>query len=157
MAKDVLPAASASSGAGEAEITELRRAVMRANAGKNTKPEIMVRRILHAMGYRFRVHRRDLPGTPDITFPSRRKVIQVHGCFWHQHPGCRKASPPATRVEFWASKFTKNKERDRRTLMQLIALGWSVMVVWECELKDAADLRRRMSDFLGPPGSGTTR
>ena len=130
------------------DVPEVRRAVMRANKGKNTKPETVVRRMLHAMGYRFRLHRRDLPGTPDIVFPRRRKVVQVHGCFWHQHEGCRRATLPATRTEFWLPKLALNKRRDAETEARLCALGWDVATVWECELRDLGELEGRLRNFL---------
>ncbi|NJL72977.1 MAG: DNA mismatch endonuclease Vsr [Candidatus Competibacteraceae bacterium] len=100
----------------------------------DTRPEMVVRRTLHAAGLRFRLHRRDLPGTPDIVLPSRRIVIFVHGCFWHQHEGCRKATIPKTRTEFWSRKFSENVRRDARNREALISAGWSVYVLWECEL-----------------------
>ncbi|WP_342453011.1 very short patch repair endonuclease [Pararoseomonas indoligenes] len=127
---------------------DARRAVMRANKAKNTKPEIVVRRMLHAMGYRFRLHRRDLPGTPDIVFPGRRKAIQVHGCFWHQHEGCRRATLPATRREFWVPKLARNKQRDADAEARLRALGWKVINVWECELQDLGRLEAKLQSFL---------
>jgi len=103
--------------------------------GKDTKPELLVRRALHAKGYRFRLHRRDLPGSPDIVLPRHRTVVFVHGCFWHQHEGCSIGRLPRTRQEFWAEKFRKNKERDVRTKAALEGLGWQVLTVWECEAK----------------------
>jgi len=114
---------------------------------KNTKPEIVVRQVLHAMGYRFRLHNKDLPGTPDIVFPGRRKAIFVHGCFWHRHPGCKKASTPKTRVDFWASKFAANEARDARKLAELQELGWATMTVWECEIRDPG-LTDKLRAFL---------
>lgn len=113
----------------------------------STSPELKVRQIVHALGYRFRVNRRGLPGTPDIVFPSRRKVIFVHGCFWHRHPGCKKASIPKTRPEFWNAKFDANTARDQRKIGELEHDGWSVMVVWECELA-SDDLADRLTSFL---------
>lgn len=130
------------------DVPDVRRAVMRANRGKDTKPEIAVRRLLHAMGYRFRLHRRNLPGTPDIVFPSRRKAIQVHGCFWHQHEGCRRATLPATRRDFWLPKLARNKERDKEAETRLRTLGWEVETVWECQLRDRDVLRTRLRSFL---------
>lgn len=128
---------------------EARRAVMRANKAKDTKPEIAVRRMLHAMGYRFRLHRRDLPGTPDIVFPGRRKAIQVHGCFWHQHEGCRRATLPATRTDVWLPKLARNRRRDAEAEARLRALGWEIATVWECELRDLEGLGARLRNFLG--------
>lgn len=102
--------------------------------GKDTKPEMLVRRCLHALGFRFRLHRRDLPGCPDIVFPGRQAVIFVHGCFWHRH-GCRNSRLPTTRTEFWEAKLARNAERDREAVARLRADGWRVFVVWECVLK----------------------
>lgn len=101
----------------------------------NTKPEIKVRKWLHANGLRFRLHRKDLPGKPDIVLPRLKTVILVHGCFWHQHPGCSKATLPASNREFWADKLARNVERDTQTKEKLAELGWRVIEVWECELK----------------------
>lgn len=114
---------------------------------KNTKPEVMLRRALHALGYRFRLHRRDLPGTPDIVFPSRRKVVLVHGCFWHGH-GCRWGQLPKSRTEYWRPKIETNRERDNRTLTALAEAGWEPMVVWQCELRDLNEAVRRVESFL---------
>jgi DNA mismatch endonuclease, patch repair protein len=106
--------------------------------GKNTTPELRVRRVAHGLGLRFRLHRRDLPGCPDIVLPRRGIAIFVHGCFWHRHPGCQKASPPSS--SFWAAKFASNAARDARVIAQLRGLGWRVVVLWECETKDAKKL-----------------
>ncbi len=116
---------------------------------KNTKPELKVRRAVHALGYRFRLHRRDLPGTPDLVFPGRRAVIFVHGCFWHRHPGCAKASTPTSNIDFWSTKFSKNVERDARKERELCILGWRVLVIWECETRDIENLGTKLSTFLG--------
>ena len=125
--------------------------------GKNTGPELAVRRLAHRMGYRFRLHRRELPGRPDIVFASYRKVVLVHGCFWHRHPGCRFAYVPKSNAEFWHEKFDSNVERDARTLGQLTDLGWRSLVVWECETDDRSGLAGRLSEFLGPTGTGRPR
>lgn len=117
----------------------------------NTRPELHVRSLLHRLGYRFRLHRRTLPGTPDLVFPSRRAVIFVHGCFWHRHAGCPKASIPATRPEFWAEKFEANAARDERVQRALAAEDWRVEVVWECEMRDREALTLRLISFLGAP------
>ena len=135
------------------DVTDVRRVIMRANKGKNTKPEVTVRRLLHAMGYRFRIHRRDLPGTPDIVFPGRRKAIQIHGCFWHQHEGCRHGRMPVTRQHYWMPKFARNKERDRQVEAALAALDWDPTTIWECELGDMDRLADRLQTFLGPGGA----
>lgn len=115
---------------------------------RDTKPEIVVRRLLHGMGRRFRLHRKELPGTPDIVLPSSRKAIFVHGCFWHRHEGCPKATTPKTRTEFWQEKFSRNIERDARKEMQLRAAGWNVITVWECETRDLVSLEMRLRDWL---------
>lgn len=108
---------------------------MRAVRSRDTKPELVVRRLLHAMGYRYRLHRRDLPGAPDIVFPGRRKIIFVHGCFWHGHDCARGARLPATNVDYWRSKIARNVTRDADNIAALKAAGWEVLVVWECQLK----------------------
>jgi len=119
--------------------------------GKNTSPELIVRRLLHGLGYRYRLHRKDLPGTPDIAFPGRRKVVMVHGCFWHRHLGCRYAYEPKSRKDFWARKFERNVKRDREARRALMDNGWEVMVVWECEIKDRDALARHLTDFIDAP------
>lgn len=116
---------------------------------RDTKPEMVVRRLLHAIGRRFRLHRRDLPGTPDIVLPASRKAIFVHGCFWHRHEGCAKATTPKTRAEFWQEKFDRNVARDARKEAELRAAGWDVTTVWECETRDLAALEIRLRDWLG--------
>src|SRR5256885_14520444 len=114
-------------------IDPTRSALMARVRSKNSHPEMVVRRVAHALGYRFRLHRSNLPGTPDLVFPRIRKVILVHGCFWHRHPGCRRTTTPKTRGEYWATKFQENIERDARKEQALKALGWDVLVIWECE------------------------
>lgn len=103
---------------------------------KDTKPELIVRRHLHAAGYRFRLHRTDLPGTPDIVLPKYRTAILVHGCFWHRHTKCRLAYTPKTRPQYWAEKFAQNVARDRKNLLMLHQLGWNVVIVWECAVRN---------------------
>ncbi|MBK3403451.1 DNA mismatch endonuclease Vsr [Methylorubrum populi] len=120
--------------------------------GKDTTPEMVVRKTAHALGYRFRLHRKGLPGSPDLVFASRRKVVFVHGCFWHRHPSCRKASTPKTRPEFWRAKFARNVERDAKNERDLRAAGWEVLIVWECETRDVAELARVLHAFLGEAG-----
>ena len=115
---------------------------------RNTAPEIAVRRVLHAFGARFRLHRRDLPGTPDIVLPGRRLALLVHGCFWHRHKGCRFAYMPKTRIEFWRAKFARNVSRDREVERALGSLGWRVAIIWECETEDPAALARRLKKVL---------
>lgn len=114
----------------------------------DTKPEWAVRRIAHALGFRFRLHQRALPGCPDLTFPKYRKVVFVHGCFWHQHAGCRLARLPKSRPEYWIPKLRRNQSRDEGTFTELQRLGWQVLVIWECETKDSALLRNKISRFL---------
>lgn len=113
----------------------------------DTKPELVVRRLIHGMGYRYRLHAKDLPGHPDLIFRSRRKVIFVHGCFWHQH-GCRQYRMPKSRLDFWGPKLKKNIERDRKAHDALIDAGWDVHIIWECEIKDQELLRKRVRNFL---------
>lgn len=115
---------------------------------KNTKPEMVVRKIVHALGYRFRLHRKDLPGSPDLVFPRLRKALFVHGCFWHRHANCKKATTPKTRINFWNEKFRKNIERDERKERELRLQGWDVAVVWECETKKIEQLTTRLSHWL---------
>ena len=117
---------------------------MRAVKRANTAPEIIVRQVLHALGIRFRLHRRDLPGSPDVVLPRFRTVIFVHGCFWHRHPDCRYTTTPKTRQEYWLPKFAANIERDLRKEAQLQALGWRVLLVWECETKQREELTLRL-------------
>jgi len=116
--------------------------------GKNTKPELLVRSILHKMGYRFRLHRNDLPGKPDITLPKYKKVIFVHGCFWHGHADCSRSKRPTTNIKFWRDKLDKNIERDKTLENDLKALGWKVLVVWSCEVKDPVRLKNKLLSFL---------
>jgi DNA mismatch endonuclease (patch repair protein) len=132
-------------------VDKVRRSAMMARVrGKNTTPELLVRRAAHALGYRYRLHRRNLPGSPDLVFPGRRKVIFVHGCYWHQHEGCRNAYRPKSNCEFWFEKFEKNKARDQRTLNELAAAGWDPLVIWECETHDIVMLNARIAKHLGP-------
>ncbi len=115
---------------------------------KDTKPEMRVRRMVHAMGYRYRMHHGKLPGCPDMVFPERRKIIFVHGCFWHRHEDCRRNRTPKSRREFWDAKLEKNRLRDLENQSKLRSLGWDVLVVWECETEEAAGLPGRIMSFL---------
>lgn len=122
--------------------------IMRQVHNKNTRPELLVRRLIHASGYRFRIHRKDLPGSPDIVFPGRHCVIFVNGCFWHGH-ACKRARLPETHREYWQNKIQKTLERDRKHREDLATLGWSVLTIWECQLKDMEDVKQRIRAFLG--------
>jgi len=115
--------------------------------GKNTRPEMIVRRALHAMGLRYRLGGCGLPGKPDLVFRRQRKAVFVHGCFWHRHQGCQHATTPSTREDFWAAKFAANVERDRRVQAELRELGWWVHVIWECELRDAESRKVRLDQL----------
>lgn len=122
----------------------------------NTGPEKAVRSILHRMGYRFSLHRKDLPGSPDIVLPKYRTVILVHGCFWHRHQGCRDMTTPATRKSFWENKFDRNVARDRQNLRDLRQAGWHPIVVWECELRNPDRLKRKLAKALPKPSPKLT-
>jgi DNA mismatch endonuclease, patch repair protein len=130
------------------EVDQRRSALMARVRSKDSQPELVVRKLAHRLGYRFRLHRRDLPGTPDLVLPRFRKIIFVHGCFWHRHRGCSRTTNPKTRAAFWANKFQQNTRRDRRKQGQLKRLGWNVLVVWECETFDHRDVCRRVRAFL---------
>jgi len=127
-----------------------RSAVMRAVRGADTKPEMIVRRLVHALGYRYRLHVRALPGAPDLVFAGRKKVIFVHGCFWHRHRCEAGRSMPASKVEYWQAKFAANERRDRRHRRQLQALGWKVLVLWECQIgpRKLERLKQKIERFL---------
>lgn len=116
--------------------------------GKDTKPELRVRSLVHRMGYRYRLHDKKLPGHPDMVFRSRKKAIFVHGCFWHRHPGCKLTRLPKSRLDFWKPKLEGNRERDIRNQEKLSLLGWDYLVIWECEMKDLEELRGRIKSFL---------
>ena len=121
---------------------------MRKIRKRDTSPEIRVRRMAHALGLRFRLHRRDLPGTPDLVFPRHKKVVLVNGCFWHQHAGCSLARQPKTRLDYWLPKLRRNVARDEKVRAGLEAAGWSTQVLWECETRDPDLLRGRLQAFL---------
>jgi DNA mismatch endonuclease (patch repair protein) len=123
--------------------------MMAAVRSKNTEPEMLVRRLVHSLGYRYRLHSTKLPGRPDLVFPGKRKVIFVHGCFWHRHANCSKATLPKTRTEFWEGKLDGNVALDRRIEQVLTGEGWGVLILWQCELQDTDRLSRRLHDFLG--------
>ena len=117
-------------------------------SGKNTKPEILVRSLLHRMGYRFRIHKKDLPGRPDICLPKHKKVIFVHGCFWHGHENCPRSKRPTTNVEFWNKKIDGNIERDRENIKKLKRLGWQTLTIWTCEIKNQEELKNKLISFI---------
>lgn len=121
---------------------------MRRVKQRNTAPELIVRKILFSEGYRYRIHRMDLPGSPDIVFPGRRMIIFVNGCFWHGHENCSRASLPKIRSQYWKDRILKNKERDARAISALEELGWIVDTVWECQTKDVISLKDRLVRFL---------
>ena len=127
---------------------EDRSHIMRAVKGRDTKPEMTVRRMIHAMGYRYRLHSKDLPGKPDLVFPSRKKIIFVHGCFWHSHDCARGARVPKSNRDYWVPKLQRNKERDKANRAALEDTSWNVLVIWECEVKAADGLVDRVRQFL---------
>lgn len=116
--------------------------------GKDTSPELIVRRIVRRLGYRFRTYHPSLPSKPDLVFPTKQKVILVHGCFWHRHTGCKKASMPKTRVGFWRNKFEHNRRRDRKKMRELRRRGWQALILWECETQAPDKLRKRIHEYL---------
>ena len=128
----------------------VRSAKMRAIRSKDMKPELAVRRLVHSMGYRYRLHRHDLPGRPDMVFPGRHKVIFVHGCFWHQHQKreCKLAHQPKSNLKYWGPKLRRNQERDAAHRTRLAELGWDMLVIWECEVKASDGLEDRIRGFL---------
>ena len=130
------------------KVSEQRSRNMSAIKSKNTKPEIKVRKVLHSMWYRFRLHSKDLPGSPDIVLPKYKTVIFVHGCFWHRHENCKYASTPKTRKEFWNKKFTENKKRDSEIQEKIKILDWRSVVIWECETKNIENLRDKIIDVF---------
>lgn len=127
---------------------ESRSRLMARIRSKNTRPELLVRKLVFALGYRYRLHAKDLPGCPDLVFRSRRKVILVHGCFWHGHTRCHLNRPPKSRLEYWEPKLTRNKQRDQRNKRALTKAGWKVLTVWECELNDTDRLTAILRRFL---------
>jgi len=131
--------------------TELRSHHMRGVRRQHTKPELVVRRLAHALGFRYRLHRKSLPGSPDLVFPRYRKAIFVNGCFWHGHEGCRYGTVPKTRTEWWLAKIADNRARDARAIEGLSDLGWSSITIWECETRKSEGLSERIAAFLKRP------
>ena len=131
------------------KVAHRRSALMARIKGKNTKPEMVVRREAHSLGFRFRLHQRKLPGSPDLAFPRLHKVIFVHGCFWHRHSGCNRTTTPKTRVNFWNEKFRENMKRDASVMRRIEDAGWKSIIVWECETLDRDRLKKRLRRFLG--------
>ncbi|NGP89191.1 very short patch repair endonuclease [Fodinibius halophilus] len=131
--------------------SEDKRSEIMSNIGsKDTKPELFIRSLTHRMGYRFRLHRKDLPGTPDLVFPKYNSVIFVHGCYWHGHEDCKKASIPDTNTEFWKNKIQKNIDRDHRNYKELEELGWEYLIIWQCEIREEniPELKKKIDSFL---------
>ena len=126
-----------------------RSRVMSLVKSKGSRPEMTIRRLLHGLGYRYRLHRRDLPGNPDMAFVSRKKAVFVNGCFWHNHAGCPKVRIPATNRDYWLAKLARNGERDERNRLRLQRLGWEVATVWECQLREMRAVSERLVAFLG--------
>ena len=129
-----------------------RSRIMRAGKGRDTGPEMKIRCLIFAMGYRYRLHRKDLPGKPDLVFPSRRKVVFIHGCFWHGHDCRRGARIPKTNRDYWEKKIAGNRERDDQHYQNLISKGWAFLVIWECGMSDSSVLENQIKAFLGEPG-----
>ncbi|WP_424814531.1 very short patch repair endonuclease [Roseococcus sp. YIM B11640] len=129
---------------------EQRRRIMQSVKTKNTGPELVVRRALFAAGYRYRIHRRDLPGSPDIVFPSRRKAIFVHGCFWHGH-NCKKGRPSKSKIEYWGPKIENNRQRDEKNYKSLLTMGWDVKVIWQCEIENNKNILAEILDYVDSP------
>lgn len=127
---------------------EKRSQIMSRIRGKNTTPELIVRQLIYSLGYRYRIHSKKLPGRPDIVFHGRKKIIFVHGCFWHGHEGCNKGRPPKSNIHYWVTKLENNRKRDLEKQSELIKLGWKVLVIWQCELKNMELLRIRIIEFL---------
>lgn len=130
------------------DVPDARRRLMARVRSADTKPEMIVRSIAHALGYRYRLHVRSLPGSPDLVFPRKRKVIFVHGCFWHRHDGCGRTTFPKTRADYWNAKFLANVARDAAQAAALRELGWSTLTIWECETRNLLSLQRMISRFL---------
>lgn len=133
---------------------DIRSAQMRLIRSKDTKTELALRRALHRLGYRYRLHARDLPGTPDLVFPKFRKVLFIHGCFWHRHTGCVKTRTPKSNLDYWTPKFARNIERDKQSQVALNATGWQYLIIWECELRRIDEAAEKVVAFLKPMNHG---
>lgn len=127
---------------------EDRSIVMARVKSRDTVPEIIIRKLVFSLGYRFRLHRKDLPGNPDLVFPGKKKIVFVHGCFWHRHQGCKRATTPASNQNYWLPKFSRTVKRDEENLKLLASMGWEALIVWECELHDMLALEDKLSKFL---------
>lgn len=135
----------------------VRSAIMRSVKSRNTKPELDVRKAAHQLGLRFRIHRKDLPGTPDVVFPKYKIVVFVHGCFWHRHPHCHHATMPKSHVEFWRNKFRRTQERDESTMKDLRGMGWTPIVIWQCELGDLRSIKALIKKRFSEAGKAIRR
>jgi DNA mismatch endonuclease (patch repair protein) len=149
--KKTLPAVSGTEKGTDIYSKQKRSELMSRVRSGNTKPEMLVRSALHSLGYRFRLHRKDLPGSPDVVLPKHRTAVFVHGCFWHQHPGCKKSTLPKQNATFWSNKLARNVEHDNEVRRKLEEAGWKVLVLWECEVKRLkAELSSRLAELLRP-------
>jgi len=128
---------------------EQRKRCMSRNRGKDTSPEIIVRQLIYSLGYRYRLHRKDLPGCPDMVFSAKKKVIFINGCYWHRHTCKKGRSKPETREDFWQTKFFKTKQRDKETRKKLKKLDWQILTIWECQIKNVEKLKKMVTEFLG--------
>lgn len=132
--------------------TDKRSIIMSHIGSKGTKPELSVRKLVHSMGYRFRLHLKQLPGCPDLVFTKRKKIIFVNGCFWHGHDDCKKAKTPKSNVDFWTKKIEINKSRDELNYAKLRSLGWELLIIWQCQLVEKESIFNKIVKFLGPRG-----
>jgi DNA mismatch endonuclease, patch repair protein len=148
MTIDAPLAALCISGSMDTRSPEQRSYIMRSVRSRDTGPELVVRQLLHRMGFRFGLHRRDLPGRPDIVLPKHKAVVFVHGCFWHGH-GCAKGRLPKSRLDFWGPKFQRNRNRDAESVKMLKADGWRVLTIWQCQIKETERLRKKLAKFFG--------
>lgn len=139
--------------------SEQRSKIMRAVRSRDTGPELQLRKLLSNMGYRYRLHQASLPGRPDISFASRQKAIFIHGCFWHQHPRCKYGRMPKSNLRYWMPKLRRNVQRDRKNQLALRDMGWSVLIIWQCKLRqiEAESIQAKLRKFLGPPPSTKRR